>query len=56
MATADNDLDLKELFRLLFVQGGQVRAFKGWTMTDTIEKEGRWGVDELAKEMTKLRK
>ena len=24
MATADNDLDLKELFRLLFVQGGQV--------------------------------
>jgi hypothetical protein len=38
-----------------FVQGGQVRLFKGWTMTETIEKQGRWDVAELQAEMPRLR-
>jgi len=34
--------------KVLFVQGGQVRVFQPWTMTETLEKEGRWTVQELA--------
>ena len=37
-----------------FIQGGQVRLFQPWTMTSTIEKQGRWTVDELDREMKKL--
>jgi len=37
-----------------FIQGGQVRLFQPWTMTATIEKQGRWTVDELDREMKKL--
>jgi NAD(P)-dependent dehydrogenase (short-subunit alcohol dehydrogenase family) len=37
-----------------FVQGGVVRLFQPWTMTETIEKDDRWTVAELEKEMTKL--
>jgi len=37
--------------RVLFVQGGQVRAFQPWTMTTTLEKDDRWTVEELAKEL-----
>src|SRR5918998_2486617 len=37
-----------------FVQGGTVRYFQPWTMTETIEKGDRWTVDELAKEMPRL--
>ena len=40
--------------RVLFVQGGQVRVFQPWTMTDTLEKNDRWTVDELAKELPGL--
>ena len=40
--------------RVYFVQGGQVRLFQGWTMTSTIERDGRWTVEELAAEMPKL--
>jgi NAD(P)-dependent dehydrogenase (short-subunit alcohol dehydrogenase family) len=34
--------------KVLFVQGGQVRLFQPWTMTDTLEKDDRWTVAELA--------
>jgi NAD(P)-dependent dehydrogenase (short-subunit alcohol dehydrogenase family) len=44
-----------ETGQVFFVQGGQVRSFKGWTMTETIEKQGRWDVAELVAEMPKLR-
>src|ERR687892_1494325 len=37
-----------------FVQGGVVRLFQPWTMTETIDKGDRWTVAELEKEMTKL--
>jgi NAD(P)-dependent dehydrogenase (short-subunit alcohol dehydrogenase family) len=41
--------------RVLFVQGGQVRVFQPWTMTDTLEKKNdRWTVEELAKELPGL--
>jgi NAD(P)-dependent dehydrogenase (short-subunit alcohol dehydrogenase family) len=34
--------------KVLFVQGGQVRLFQPWTMTETLEKDDRWTVAELA--------
>jgi hypothetical protein len=37
-----------------FVQGGTVRRFEPWQLGVTIEREGRWTVDELASEMPKL--
>jgi len=40
--------------KVLFVQGGQVRLFQPWTMTETLEKNDRWTVDELAKELPAL--
>jgi NAD(P)-dependent dehydrogenase (short-subunit alcohol dehydrogenase family) len=44
-----------ETGKVFFVQGGVVRLFEGWTMTATIERPGRWSVDELVDEMPKLR-
>jgi len=35
--------------KVFFVQGGEVRVFQPWTMTDTIQKHDRWSVDELAR-------
>jgi NAD(P)-dependent dehydrogenase (short-subunit alcohol dehydrogenase family) len=43
-----------ETGQVFFVQGGQVRRFQGWKMDETIEKQGRWEVDELVDEMQKL--
>jgi NAD(P)-dependent dehydrogenase (short-subunit alcohol dehydrogenase family) len=40
--------------RVLYVQGGQVRVFQPWTMTDTIQRDDRWTVEELAKELPPL--
>ncbi|HTZ07923.1 MAG TPA: SDR family oxidoreductase [Acidimicrobiales bacterium] len=40
--------------RVLFVQGGQVRLFQPWTMTETLEKDGRWTVEELARSLPGL--
>jgi NAD(P)-dependent dehydrogenase (short-subunit alcohol dehydrogenase family) len=37
-----------------FVQGGVVRFFQPWTMTETIDRGDRWTVAELEKEMVKL--
>jgi NAD(P)-dependent dehydrogenase (short-subunit alcohol dehydrogenase family) len=37
--------------RVLFVQGGQVRLFKNWTMTETVEKNDRFTVAELAEKL-----
>ena len=35
-----------------FVQGGKVALFQPWTMTDSVDKDGRWDVDELGTAMT----
>ena len=40
--------------RVFFVQGGQVRLFQPWTMTESIDKDERWTVAELAAEMHRL--
>jgi NAD(P)-dependent dehydrogenase (short-subunit alcohol dehydrogenase family) len=40
--------------KVFFVQGGTIKLFQGWTMTDGIEKNDRWSVAELETEMKKL--
>ncbi len=40
--------------KVFFVQGGQVRLFQPWTMTQKIEKSGRFSVAELESEMKAL--
>jgi NAD(P)-dependent dehydrogenase (short-subunit alcohol dehydrogenase family) len=40
--------------KVFFVQGGSIKLFQGWTMTDGIEKNDRWTVGELESEMKKL--
>ena len=50
LATAD----ATETGRVYFVQGGQVRLFKGWTLTSIIDCNERWTIDALAKEMPNL--
>jgi NAD(P)-dependent dehydrogenase (short-subunit alcohol dehydrogenase family) len=40
--------------RVYFVQGGQIRLFRPWTMTDTLEKGDRWTVAELQAQMHPL--
>ena len=40
--------------KVFYVQGGTVRVFQPWKMTDTIEKNDRWTVAELQTEMPKL--
>jgi NAD(P)-dependent dehydrogenase (short-subunit alcohol dehydrogenase family) len=34
--------------QVLFVQGGQVRLFQGWTMTERLDRDDRWTIAELA--------
>ncbi len=40
--------------KVYFVQGGQIRLFQPWTMTETLEKDDRWTVAELQTEMQRL--
>ncbi|MDA8074745.1 MAG: SDR family oxidoreductase [Actinomycetota bacterium] len=40
--------------RVFFVQGGTVRNFQNWTMTETIDRPSRWTVEALELEMPKL--
>ncbi|MGC8472355.1 MAG: SDR family oxidoreductase [Acidimicrobiales bacterium] len=40
--------------RVFFVQGGTVRNFQNWTMTEAIDRPSRWTVEELELEMPKL--
>ncbi|MFY9782804.1 MAG: SDR family oxidoreductase [Acidimicrobiales bacterium] len=39
---------------VFFVQGGTVRKFQNWTMTDTLEINDRWSVAELAAQLPTL--
>jgi NAD(P)-dependent dehydrogenase (short-subunit alcohol dehydrogenase family) len=39
---------------VFFVQGGTVRKFQNWTMTETLEKNDRWSVSELAAQLPTL--
>jgi hypothetical protein len=40
--------------QVFFVQGGTVRKFQNWTMTETLEKNDRWSVSELAAQLPTL--
>jgi NAD(P)-dependent dehydrogenase (short-subunit alcohol dehydrogenase family) len=40
--------------QVFFVQGGTVRKFQNWTMTDTLEKNDRWSVEDLAAQLPSL--
>ena len=40
--------------RVLFVQGGTIANFQNWTMTDRVERPGRWTLAELRQEMKRL--
>jgi NAD(P)-dependent dehydrogenase (short-subunit alcohol dehydrogenase family) len=40
--------------RVFFVQGGTIRNFQNWTMTESIDRQARWTVEELKEEMVKL--
>ncbi len=40
--------------RVFFVQGGTIRTFQNWTMTDTLERPYRWTVGDLEAEMVAL--
>jgi NAD(P)-dependent dehydrogenase (short-subunit alcohol dehydrogenase family) len=37
-----------------FVQGGQVKKFQSWTFAESIERDDRWTVSELAEALGKL--
>jgi NAD(P)-dependent dehydrogenase (short-subunit alcohol dehydrogenase family) len=40
--------------KVYFVQGGEIRLFQPWTMTDTLERDDRWTVAQLQAEMHRL--
>jgi NAD(P)-dependent dehydrogenase (short-subunit alcohol dehydrogenase family) len=40
--------------RVFFVQGGQVRLFQPWTLTESIDRDDRWTVADLQAEMHRL--
>src|SRR5205823_11159295 len=40
--------------KVFFVQGGQIKLFQNWTMTEGIEKNDRWTVAELESQMKSL--
>jgi NAD(P)-dependent dehydrogenase (short-subunit alcohol dehydrogenase family) len=42
--------------QVFFVQGGTVRKFQNWTMTETLEKNDRWDVADLARQLPTLLK
>jgi NAD(P)-dependent dehydrogenase (short-subunit alcohol dehydrogenase family) len=37
-----------------FVQGGQVKRFQSWTFAESVERDDRWTVSELAEALGKL--
>ena len=40
--------------QVFFVQGGTVRKFQNWTMTEPLENNARWSVSELARQLPSL--
>jgi NAD(P)-dependent dehydrogenase (short-subunit alcohol dehydrogenase family) len=40
--------------RVFFVQGGSVRNFQNWTMTDSLDRPSRWTIEDLRAAMPKL--
>lgn len=46
--------DSPDTGKVYFVQGGRIRLFQPWTMTETLEKDDRWTVTQLQAEMHRL--
>ncbi len=46
--------DCQATGRVFFVQGGTVRLFQNWTMTETLERNDRWSVADLAEQLPTL--
>jgi NAD(P)-dependent dehydrogenase (short-subunit alcohol dehydrogenase family) len=40
--------------RVFFVQGGEVKLFQGWTVVSSVQRDGRWTVDQLDEAIPKL--
>jgi NAD(P)-dependent dehydrogenase (short-subunit alcohol dehydrogenase family) len=40
--------------RVFFVQGGKVQLFRPWSLAESVERDGRWSVADLAQEMKGL--
>jgi NAD(P)-dependent dehydrogenase (short-subunit alcohol dehydrogenase family) len=40
--------------RVFFVMGGEVSLFQPWSIVDSVKKDGKWTVEELAKEAAKF--
>ena len=40
--------------RTVFVQGGTIRLMEGWHFTDTVERESRWSIGDLAEQLAPL--
>jgi len=48
--------DCEATGQVFFVQGGTVRKFQNWTMTESLEKDDRWTVSDLAQQLPTLLK
>jgi NAD(P)-dependent dehydrogenase (short-subunit alcohol dehydrogenase family) len=40
--------------KILFVQGGKIQLFQPWTLGDAVERNERWSIGDLDREMKKL--
>jgi NAD(P)-dependent dehydrogenase (short-subunit alcohol dehydrogenase family) len=40
--------------RVFFVMGGEVHLFEPWSIVDSVKKDGKWTVQELAKEAARF--
>jgi NAD(P)-dependent dehydrogenase (short-subunit alcohol dehydrogenase family) len=37
--------------KVFFVQGGKVQYFQPWTLTESVDRDARWTIEDLAKEV-----
>ncbi len=37
--------------KVFFVQGGKVQHFQPWTLTESVDRDARWTIEDLAKEV-----
>jgi NAD(P)-dependent dehydrogenase (short-subunit alcohol dehydrogenase family) len=40
--------------KVFYVQGGRIRMFQPWTLTEGIERTGRWTIEDLATELPEI--
>jgi hypothetical protein len=40
--------------RTFFIQGGTIRVMEGWSMGERLERDDRWTVEALAKELPSI--